>query len=148
MTQMVVADVTFEPEPVGPLILEGHLIGTVFSGNFFMVIPLGNHFNAELTRDGKPATKSIFRIACGIHGEAPHAPPKEYIQHLIDTYGPACMTSDSSLNPTPVKVDQLIWSSRFRTHSAIADRTFARLGAAIFWSATQPIYIRPLVVRA
>ncbi|KAG2076301.1 FAD/NAD(P)-binding domain-containing protein [Suillus decipiens] len=125
MTQMVVADVTFEPEPVGPLILEGHLIGTVFSGNFFMVIPLGNHFNAELTRDGKPATKSIFRIACGIHGEAPHAPPKEYIQHLIDTYGPACMTSDSSLNPTPVKVDQLIWSSRFRTHSAIADRTFA-----------------------
>jgi len=51
---------------------------------------------------------------------------------MIDTYGPACITSDSSLNWTTVKIDQLIWSTRFRTHSAIADRTFTRLGATIF----------------
>ncbi|KAG2370231.1 hypothetical protein BDR07DRAFT_1386808 [Suillus spraguei] len=134
MTQMVVADVTFDREPVGPLTLEGHLNGTVFSGNFFMLVPLGNRFNAELTQDGKPTTKSIFRVGCGIslkNGDLPHA-SKEYIQDLIDTYGPACITSDPSLNPTPVKVDQVVWSSRFRTHSAIADRTFTRLGAAIF----------------
>ncbi|KAG2075288.1 FAD/NAD(P)-binding domain-containing protein [Suillus decipiens] len=135
MTQMFVADVTFDREPVGPLTLEGHLNGTVFSGNFFMLVPLGNRYNAELTKDGKPTTKSIFRVGCGIsskNGEPPHAPQKEYIQDLINTYGPACITSDPTLNPTPVKVDQVVWSSRFRTHSAIADRTFTRLGAAIF----------------
>ncbi|KAG2098729.1 uncharacterized protein F5147DRAFT_713520 [Suillus discolor] len=136
LAQMVSADVTFEPEPVGPFTLEGHLNATVFSGNnFFFLAPFGNHFNTELTRDGKPTTKSIFRVGCAIpakNGEPPHAPPKEYIQNLIDTYGPACISSDPSLNPKPVKVDQLVWSTRFRTHSAIADRTFTRLGAAIF----------------
>ncbi|KAG2064818.1 FAD/NAD(P)-binding domain-containing protein [Suillus decipiens] len=95
-TQIVVADVTFEPEPVGPLTLEGHL-NCVFSGNFFLFTPLGKRFNAELTREGKPTTKPIF-------------------------------PSDPSLNPIPVKIDQL----RFRTHSAIAGRIFTRLGAAIF----------------
>ncbi|KAG2125070.1 uncharacterized protein EDB93DRAFT_1098171 [Suillus bovinus] len=135
LAQMVSADVTFEPEPVGPFTLEGYFNGTFFSGNFFYLAPFGNHFNAELTRDGKPTTKSIFRIGCGIppkNGEPPHAPSKEYIQNLIDTYGPACITSDPSLNPKPVKVDQLVWSTRFRTRCAIADRTFTRLGAAIF----------------
>ncbi|KIK33010.1 hypothetical protein CY34DRAFT_813910 [Suillus luteus UH-Slu-Lm8-n1] len=135
LDRMIFADVTFEPEPVGPLTLEGHLNGTVFSGNFFLLVPFGNRFNAELTQDGKPITKSVFRVGCAIpstNGEPPHAPPKEYIQDMIDAYGPACITSDPSLNPTPVKVDQLLWSTRFKTHSAIADRTFTRLGAAVF----------------
>ncbi|KAG2055147.1 FAD/NAD(P)-binding domain-containing protein [Suillus hirtellus] len=137
LAQMVSADVTFEPEPVGPFTLETHLNATVFSGNIFFLAPFGNHFNTELTRDGKPTTKSIFRISCAIpakngDSEPPHAPPKEYIQNLINSYGPACISSDPSLNPKPVKVDQLVWSTRFRTHSAIADRTFTRLGAAIF----------------
>ncbi|KAG1770264.1 hypothetical protein EDD22DRAFT_867066 [Suillus occidentalis] len=135
LDRMIFADVTFEPEPVGPLTLEGHLNGTVFSGNFFLLTPFGNRFNAELTQDGKPIAKSIFRVGCAIpseNGEPPHAPPKEYIQDMIDAYGPACITSDPSLNPTPVEVDQLVWSTRFKTRCAIADRTFTRLGAAIF----------------
>ncbi|KAG1789543.1 uncharacterized protein HD556DRAFT_1433678 [Suillus plorans] len=135
LVQMVSADVTFEPEPVDPFTLEGYLSGTVFSGNFFFFAPFGNSFNAELTGDEKPTTKSIFRVACAIprkNGEPPHAPPKEYIQKLIDTYGPACITSDPSLNPRPVKVDQLVWSTRHRSQSAIADRIFTRFGAAIF----------------
>ncbi|KAG2063823.1 FAD/NAD(P)-binding domain-containing protein [Suillus decipiens] len=133
-SQMVAADVTFEPEPTGPLTVEGHLNGTVSSDSFFMLIPFANRFNAELTRNGKPITKSVFRVSCAIpvkNGEPPHAPPKEYIQDMIDTYGPACITSNSSLNRTPVKIDQLVWSTRFRTNSAIADRIFTRLGAAI-----------------
>ncbi|KAG2349910.1 FAD/NAD(P)-binding domain-containing protein [Suillus weaverae] len=136
LSQMVAADVTFEPEPTGPLTLEGHFNGTVSSDSFFMLIPFGNRFNVELTREGKPTTKSIFRVSCAIpmkSGEPPHAPPKEYIQDMIDTCGPVCiLSSDSSLNQTPVKIDQVVWSTRFRTHSAIADRTFTRLGAAIF----------------
>jgi hypothetical protein len=135
LAQMVFADVTFEPEPVGPLTLEGHLNCTVFSGKFFVLAPFGNHFNGELTQDGEPTTKSIFRVGGTVplrNGEPPRIPPKEYIQDLINTHGPACITSDPSLNPIPVKVDQLVWSTRFRTHSAIADRTFTRFGAAIF----------------
>ncbi|KAG2156917.1 uncharacterized protein EDB93DRAFT_1079126 [Suillus bovinus] len=135
LNQMVTADVTFEPEPVGPLTIEGHINSTVFSGNVFMLVPFGNRFNDELTRDGKPITKPIFRIACAMpvkNGESLHAPPKEYIQDLIDKCGPACISSDLSLNPTPVKIDQLIWSGCFKTYPAIADRTFTRLGAAIF----------------
>ncbi|KAG2066072.1 FAD/NAD(P)-binding domain-containing protein [Suillus decipiens] len=134
-SQMVSADVTFEPEPVGSLTLEGYLNIAVFSSNFFVLAPFGNRFNAKLTQDGKPITKSIFRIISSVpikNGEPPHAPPKEYIQDLIDANGPACITSNPSLNPTPVKVDQLVWSTRFRTHSAIADCVFTRLGAAIF----------------
>jgi hypothetical protein len=132
---MVAADVTFEPEPVGPLFIEGHLNGTTSTDNVFVLTPLGNRFNDELTQDGKPITKSIFRIDCAVplkNGEPPKAPPKEYMQDLVNTYGPTCVTADPSLNPTPVKIDQLIWSTRFRTHSAIADRTFTRAGAAIF----------------
>lgn len=135
LSQMVAADVTFEPEPTGPLTLEGHLNGTISSESFFMLIPFGNRFNTELTRDGTATTKSVFRVSCAIpvkYGEPPHSPPKEYIQDMIDKYGPACISSDPSLNRTPVKIDQLVWTTRFRTHSAIADRTFARLGAAIF----------------
>lgn len=82
----------------------------------------------------KAITKSVFRVSCAIpvkNGEPSHAPPKEYIQDMIDTYCPACITSDSSLNRAPVKIDQLVWSTRFRTNSAIANHTFTRLGAVI-----------------
>lgn len=37
LAQMVAADVTFEPEPVGPLSIKNHLNGTVSSGSFFML---------------------------------------------------------------------------------------------------------------
>jgi 2-polyprenyl-6-methoxyphenol hydroxylase-like FAD-dependent oxidoreductase len=103
-------------------------------GGFFFVVSFGTHFNEELAQDGKLIKGSVYRVGSPVpveSGEPPYAPPKEYVQNLINTYGPTCMSSDPSVNPTPVNVDQLVWSSRFRTHSAIADRTFARLGAAI-----------------
>jgi 2-polyprenyl-6-methoxyphenol hydroxylase-like FAD-dependent oxidoreductase len=131
---MVSADITFDHEPVGIQTMEGCFNGIDSSAGFFFTSQFGTRFNAELTRDGKPITKPIFRIVCAVpakNGEAPHAPPREYLQNLIDTYGPACISSNPSINPTPVKIDQLISSTRFRTHSAIADRTFTRLGAAI-----------------
>jgi len=135
LSQMVIADVTFDHEPAGIQAFEDRLNGILSPGGFFFVTPFGTHFNAELTRDGKPITKSIYRVGYAVpvkNGEPPHMPPKEYIQNFIDTYGPVCMSSDPSVNPTPVRVDQLVWSSRFRTHSAIADRTFTRFNAAIF----------------
>jgi hypothetical protein len=134
LSQMVMADVIFDHEPADVQALDGHLNGTFSSGGFFFVISFSTRFNEELARDGKPIKGSVYRVAGTVpveNGEPPHAPPKEYVQNLINTYGPTCMSSDPSVNLTPVNIDQLVWSSRFRTHSAIADRTFARLGAAI-----------------
>ena len=134
LPQLISADITFDRDPVGVQTIEGHLNVIVSPNGFFFLTPFGTSFNAELTRDGKPITKPVFRIACAVpmeYGEPPHDPPKEYFQNLIDAYGPLCISSDPSVNPTPVKVDQLIWTSRFRPRSAIADRTFSRLGAAI-----------------
>ncbi|KAG2368554.1 hypothetical protein BDR07DRAFT_1478033 [Suillus spraguei] len=91
-SQMVAANVTFRPEPTGPLAVEGHLNDTVSWNSFFMLIPLESHHKICL---------------------------------------PPCITSDSSLNRAPVKIDQLVWSTRFRTNSAIANHTFTRLGAVI-----------------
>ncbi|KAG1720026.1 uncharacterized protein EDB91DRAFT_1240459 [Suillus paluster] len=126
LTQMVSADVTFEREPVSPLTIEGHINIIISSDGFLTLTPFSNRCNSELTRDGKPVTKSIFRIISPVpvkNGEPPYAPPKEYIQKLIDMYAPACNIGF---------VDQLMWSTRFRTHSAIADRTLTRPGAATF----------------
>jgi 2-polyprenyl-6-methoxyphenol hydroxylase-like FAD-dependent oxidoreductase len=131
---MVTADITFDHEPVGIQTIEGCLNGIDSSAGFFFISQFGTRFNAELTRDGKPITTPIFRMVCAVpakNGEAPRAPPREYLQNLIDTYGLVCMSSDPSINSTPVKIDQVISSTRFRTHSAVADRTFTRLGAAI-----------------
>jgi hypothetical protein len=132
---MVSADITFDPEPVGVQTIEGHLNSIISPNGFFFLAPFGTNFNAELTPDGQSVAKPIFRIGCSVlaeNGEPPSSPPKEYIQKLIDTYGPVCLSSDPTINPTPVKIDQLIWSTRFRTHAAIADRTFTRFGAAVF----------------
>jgi hypothetical protein len=134
LSQMVIADVTFDHEPADVRAFDDHLNGTLSPGGFFFITPFGTCFNAELMRDGKPITKSIYRVGGAVpveKGEPPHAPPKEYIQDLINTYAPTCISSDPSVNPTPIKIEQLVWSSRFRTHSAIADRTFTRVGAAI-----------------
>jgi len=134
MAQMVVADITFDREPVGAQTIEGYINATVSSNGFFILAPFGTHFNADLVKDGKSVMKPIFRIVFSVpveKGEPPHAPSKEYVQNMMDLSCPACISSDPSINPTPVKVEQVIWSSRFRTHSAIADRTFTRLGGAI-----------------
>jgi 2-polyprenyl-6-methoxyphenol hydroxylase-like FAD-dependent oxidoreductase len=95
-----------------------------------MLTSFGNHFNNELTRAYYKI--HILYNFCRISGERRAAPPKEYIQDLVNIYGPACITSDLSLNLTPVEIDQVVWSTRFRTHSAIADRTFTHFGAAVF----------------
>ncbi|KAG1811682.1 hypothetical protein EV424DRAFT_1569288 [Suillus variegatus] len=105
LVQMVSADVTFEPEPVDPFTLEGYLSA---------------HHEIDLSHRLCRTWKER---------RAPRAPSKEYIQKLIDTYGPACITSDPSLDPRPVKIDQLVWSTRHRSHSAIADRIFTRFPA-------------------
>ncbi|OJA18461.1 hypothetical protein AZE42_13972, partial [Rhizopogon vesiculosus] len=64
IAQMVSADLTFDREPVGIQTIVGDFNVIVSPKGFVFLTPFGTRFNAELTRDGKPVTKPIFRIGC------------------------------------------------------------------------------------
>ena len=51
------------------------------------------------------------------------------MQSLVDRYGPIELSSNPSVNPSgkSVHIKDIIWYSRFRTHSAIAETFFIRL---------------------
>ncbi|KAG1853715.1 hypothetical protein DFJ58DRAFT_789278 [Suillus subalutaceus] len=129
LDQMVLADVVYEGK---------HNNGMEFSGtmspeSFFLCVPLPNSFNDFLAKNGQEVQDQIYRIGAGVplvDGEIPHSPSKEYLQNLVDRFGPTFLSSNASVNPnpTPVRIKEVIWSTRFRTHSAIADKTFTRLG--------------------
>ncbi|KAI6046711.1 hypothetical protein EDC04DRAFT_2557644 [Pisolithus marmoratus] len=127
LAQLVPADVTFDSPT------NFTFRGVMSTNNFFLCAPLPSTFNEYLTKEsGKHVEDRIFRIACGApveEGPVPHAPSKAYIQDLIDRFGPLDLSSDPSVNPSGkgVCVKEIIWSSRVRTHSAIADTFFTRL---------------------
>ena len=56
-------------------------------------------------------------------------PSKEYLQNVVDNYGPVELASDPSVNSRgkSIRIKDIIWSSYFRTHSAVADTFFACL---------------------
>ena len=119
LTQGIIADVTFSGsvpmEPSKPLMMFNN-------GNFFLCLPLPpKHY------DGQEA----WRIALGIPvGTPPHAPDTEYLQGLVDAYGPGSIPASATGSITPLRIAKTIWSARFRTNSAIASTPFARLGPA------------------
>ncbi|KAM5535234.1 hypothetical protein V8D89_011170 [Ganoderma adspersum] len=69
--------------------------------------------------------ETVYRIAIGIPptlGPPPAAPDTAYLQDLLETWGPNKVLPAG----TPkVTINRTIFSSRFRTHSAIADSFFA-----------------------
>ncbi|KAI5987455.1 FAD/NAD(P)-binding domain-containing protein [Pisolithus albus] len=129
LAQLAPADVTFNNLELN----NSTFRGVMSKNNFFLCASLPSTYNEYLAREtGKPCEDRIFRIACGApveEGPVPHAPSKAYIQNLIDRFGPLDLSSDPSVNPSgkSVCVKEIIWSSRVRTHSAIADTFFTRL---------------------
>ena len=76
---------------------------------------------------GVPSGETVFRVACGIppeRGQPPHAPDAAYVQELLDLWGPNTALPPDSPKAT---ISRVLWSSRFRTHSAIADSFFAHV---------------------
>jgi len=74
---------------------------------------------------------NVYRVGCGVplpSGPPPHAPPTAYLQDLVHKFGPIELSSDPSANPSQVHISHTLWSTRFRTHSAAADRFFTRFG--------------------
>jgi len=131
LAQMVFADVTFDnadaddPTPKT----------TMSPNSTFVFFPLPSSFNDSLACDGQaPVSERIYRIGCGVplaEGEIPRSQSKEYIQNLVDRFGPYRLSSDPTVNPNskPTQIQQVIWSSRFRVRASVADTTFIRLPA-------------------
>jgi len=128
LVQMVLADVVFEGKDDG-----FEFLGTLSPENFFLSVPMPKSFNELLANNGQKVEGQICRIGSGVplaDGEIPRSPNKEYLQNLIDRFGPTILASDASVNPSSksVRIKEVVWSTRFRTHSAIADKFFTRLG--------------------
>ena len=115
--EAVLADVTFvSPPPFKP---EEFFI-VMSDGNFFFCAPL-----PPSSYDGK----QVWRIGTGIPvGIPPPSPPTEYLQKLIDAYGPGAIPPSKLSDRISLQIKETVWSTRFRTHSAIADTPFLRLG--------------------
>ncbi|KAG2063615.1 FAD/NAD(P)-binding domain-containing protein [Suillus decipiens] len=137
LAQMVIADIVYEGRDNSDL----EFLGTMSPDGFFLSIPMPNSFNDLLAKNGQEVEGQICRIGAGVplvEGEIPHSPSKEYLQGLIDRFGPTTLSSDASVNPSSmsVRIKEVIWSTRFRTHSAIADKVFTRLGGDELQGAT------------
>jgi len=128
---MVLADVTFDTAGA-----DGFAPSMILSpDSLFLSFPLPSTFNESLASEEKaPISERVYRISCGVpfeDGEIPHSPSKEYLQNLVDRFGPYSLSSDPAVNPNskPTCIKDIIWSSRFRDYVSIADTTFARLGS-------------------
>ena len=126
LAQFVLADVVFteSSDKIFPLQKDGATgMASVQSGSFFLIMPLPKSCidNSE---------QEIYRIAFNIpaaEGPPPSRPSLSYLQEHLNTTGPLLFSSDSTVNPEPVHMSKVLWSSRFRTHAAIADKFVFRL---------------------
>lgn len=121
LPQMVLADVTFS----SPVAFVGKSMAVVSPENFFFMAPL----TASMTN--YQGFNNVYRLGCGVSmasGTPPRAPSTEYLQDLLDKFGPLELSSDPTINSKPVHISHTLWSSRFKTHSAAADRFFTRFG--------------------
>jgi len=125
LAQMVMADITFDGTP--------HI-----NDEFFAVISLKSFFamaHLKYPADGSNdfGGKSAYRLVCGIpraDGAPPSTSSVEYVQELIEKYGPRSLSGDRHKNPQhTLKVTEVVWSTRFRTRYAAAPTFFTRFGS-------------------
>ena len=117
MKQAVLADVVFASSP--PFALD-EIFTIMSNGNFFFCAPLPSS-----SYDGK----QVWRISTGIPvGMPPPSPPTEYLQQFVDAYGPGSIPPSKLPDRISLQIKETVWSTRFRTHSAITETPFVRLG--------------------
>ena len=114
---MIIADITLNSAPLHP-----DAINLVVSNdNALLLIWLPGRPYPDQT------SEPIYRISCGIPsalGTPPSAPDTAYVQDLLDKWGPNVVLP----NDVPrLEVRSTVWSSRFRTHSAISDKFFTHV---------------------
>jgi 2-polyprenyl-6-methoxyphenol hydroxylase-like FAD-dependent oxidoreductase len=117
--QMVMADVTFKPSAPIP---RDEVFGFSSSNNFFLSVPVPkspypecyDHFDADIVRIGFSVPPE--------EGPPPHSPPPQFFQQYLEKYRPKYLYRNGSVEDASLKIDKLLWSSRFRIHAAIADK--------------------------
>jgi hypothetical protein len=122
LSQMVIADLRFSSNNM-PVIPNYEMEAVLSPGNVCILLPLAS---STTKYEG---FEQAYRFSCGVpasSGTPPQNPTTAYLQNLIDKYGPAELCSDPSANSHPVQISQTLWSTRVRTHSAVADRFFTR----------------------
>jgi 2-polyprenyl-6-methoxyphenol hydroxylase-like FAD-dependent oxidoreductase len=120
MTQLVIADVTLSP----PKLIK-HVGASISNGGAFLLMPTTKSY---LEQHGLGTNETAYRVTFSIptsDGPPPSHPSLEYLQKHIDLKGPYEMSSNPAVTSQPVTVSKVIWSSRYKTASAIADRFFS-----------------------
>ncbi|KAF5390944.1 hypothetical protein D9757_003941 [Collybiopsis confluens] len=106
---------------------------TLSDNGMFLVFPIGNSTTSQMLHN---SGEMIYRIGFNVprdQGEPPSQPPKEYLQANMDQLGPLFLSSNPKVNPFPVLISKVHWSTRFRTHAAIADVSFKQIhGGFVF----------------
>ena len=126
VVQMVIADVTFTSPPPhsAPQQFDMQTAGSKMS--LAIPIPRSRYPESyESKEDG------IFRIGFSIpkeDGPPPSSLDADFFQRCLDSRRPQFMCSGKGKEDM-VKIDKVFWSSRFRTHAAIADKFLVRLHA-------------------
>jgi len=120
--QMIFADVSFSTS--SPYLPPDRVAATGSGGKFFMVIPLPSSPESE-----DPIYRLGFNVPLSA-GAPPQSPSMEYLQQYANEQGPFKLSSDPTVNPDPIRISKMIWSTRFRTHSAIAEKFLVRMAPA------------------
>ncbi|KAH9854143.1 FAD/NAD-P-binding domain-containing protein [Lenzites betulinus] len=119
LTQMVIADVTLENPPPWPT----NTVSLTLSADtawLFIALPACPYPNL-------PPEEPVYRVGCGVPsslGVPPSSPDIEYMQKLMDAWGPNHALPHGAPRVT---IKKMPWSSRFRTRSSIADTFYANL---------------------
>ncbi|THU99665.1 FAD/NAD(P)-binding domain-containing protein, partial [Dendrothele bispora CBS 962.96] len=88
---------------------------------FFLTAPLGH---PQVHSEIYGASEPVYRIGFNVplhRGENPSHPGLEILQEFTNRQALVTMSSDPSQNPDPISIKKVYWSTRFRTHSAVAD---------------------------
>lgn len=121
IAQLVLADITFStPKPSG--IPVDTVTGYSSPEGFYFIVPLPTSSGPA---HDVPTDETAYRIGFNIPvslGPPPSHPSIAYLQDHLNNRGPVYLSSDPVVNPNPVHISKIIWSTRFRTHSAIADK--------------------------
>ncbi|PFH49141.1 hypothetical protein AMATHDRAFT_48961 [Amanita thiersii Skay4041] len=129
MAQVVFADITLSA-PI-PYLPADSVKALINPGAFLLTVPVPRSPYPE-SRDH--TDKAIYRIGMNIplsHGAPPPSPSADYLQKYINGHGPLEMCSDPSVNPNPVRIEEVLWSTRLRVHAAIAERFINRVHAKV-----------------
>ena len=123
--QMAMADITFTSPP--PHLTHDQIFGHTLGSNFFISIPVPR---SRYPESHESTSDEIYRIGFNIpkeDGPPPSSPDIAYFQRYLDKLRPKFLYPGEGEEVGSVKIDKMLWSTRFRTHAAIADKFFVRL---------------------